>query len=1083
MPMTDEEFMNLDLSKKVEPEVIPQTMGDVQPDVPTPAAPDGTATVTAEAEVEPMGFVEGFASNYKENTLTGFAARKMAYPEFEPDPSLHVTLKDMEERYADIASDNYSFIADADSLEEMDYRADRVRQRIEDEKRFAAMGTAEQLAIGLGGAVLDIPANLMALAGGALAAPFTGGTSIAAAGAAVSARLGMTGARIAKIVGAGTGAAIGAGTQAAIQESILATDDPLRNSQTMAIAVATGMAFGAVGGGVGKSYTMRKAALRDSSALQQQVIMGTFNTLSNPAPKPVLNSSTAGKILMPEDNVQNAARDDARLYRLGIDMTSSLKRSGDKGFQDLATMFGENAIYGGGRTMAIEKEIVSKSTHNLFLRDYDGAYQEWGKSRGANKLARTFNKDRLQFNYDVAPVVRGISTSADPAINKAAKTTQKFFSKMLEVAKRSGLEGFDDIPENHNYLTRIYSDKQFAAAAGRGLGKDVIVRTIKGAIMAHPDNELPDDIAEKIGAAIYKRTTSFSRVDDRYTTVLTNDIKEELKGYLADAGMTQTDIEETMARLLAKNDESGKPNVAMHRINMDEAYVDAASGLKFTDLLENNVEEIVNTYANRIGGAAAAARFGFTTPRKLQQHIDKLADDAKAAGMPERKVRKYKRIASRMAADILGMPVEDRDGDWIGERQILQALRDYSYINKSGGFLLASLPEMSYAFTQNGVKAAMSAIPVTRKFVKDVMKGIPPDQHIFNVLESLGVGGDRYLSRTFARIDEEDLLGGTAVPNLLRGGKRMASELSGLPLLTQHSQLFAGKAVIQKFTDMALKGNDVEITRHLKMLGFNDKQQLDDVLAGVKAYVKTHKGFLSGNKVVALDLDAWRDADPIAAERFTTAVVRSVNNAIQKNLTGELPELMYNSAFKTVMQFKTFSLAAHGKKTLNGLNRRDVSTAASVITGSAIGTMVYAGRMWALAQTRDDPQGFLEEKLSPEELAKAAFSRSGYFALMPSAIDTLGQFAAQDGYDPVFTSDMRTSGVAYGGLQSIPAMSAPSQVVAGSYGAAEAAVTDAEFQERDARNLVDWMPLRRLPGVNFLLETFINQFPERGKEK
>lgn len=1025
----------------------------------------------AAEEQEPMGFGEAFGHAYKYETLTGYGARMIQAPDFNPDPDFHPNMGYYDDNFKDIPREFHDMLYEAESQEELDYKAQWLRERINDQERFDSMGTGSQIGVLLGATVLDAPA----LAVSALAGLVTGG-----AGTTVAAgRLGVTGTRVVRVLGA----AAGVGAEAAIQEAILSTADPLKNEKTVMLAGLVGFGFGAAGSTVGQALAksqIAKAAQKDAERLTDNLITTTAEEIGVTAkPADVLQSTTVNT---PVDDLYNIeAGQKEVLHNLGIDITSQLKRSNDPEFQRLGAIMGEDGIYGGNSTMALEFDTISRPVLADGMKAVNESYNAWAKENGVTLVGRIAHKNRLDFNRNVADVVRGVSQGATPAEQKAAAGVQKFFNDMLNVAKNSGVKGFENIPDNINYLTRVYSDVNFRKAVMTH-GKDMVVKTIKGAIMSAQGNELDDVIAEKIALGIYNRTTQQALLkENKFTTVLTNDFKQEMSDILEASGMELDEIQKVLTKL--EGDGTGSQmNVTKHRINMNEAYVDGQTGLKFTDLLENNIESLMVRYNRNVGGAAAAARFGFENPRKLIDHIHKTADEAFSSGkMTKREAMDKRNIALNLANQLLGYPNETH-GDF---QRIAQALMDYEFIRTSGGFALASLPEMLITTAQNGFRATLSHVPMARKFIDDARKGIAPDQEIMNVLESWGVGRDVDLMNSFVRVAEDDALNDTFNKGiqLLNTGKRVAAMASGLPQLTRFSQLLAGKSTIQKFTDMAYKGKPAELSKWLNQLGYKEQEQLDNVMAGLKKYVKTEKGVLTGRKVTALDFDGWYDEDPQAATRFMHSVARAVNHQIQRNLQGELPAFMSKTWAKLLTQFQTFGIAAYSKKTLNAIARRDMESAVAIGLTTAAAGMIYSARIYALSLTRDDPQKFREEMLSPTNIVKASIQRSGYASILPNMIDNgIALTKPFHGQDRIFNDYARTSGLTTGGLESIPAAQTAKNIIdAGAI--PRKMITGEEVQEKDIRALTNISPLRRLPAINYTYESLINSFPERGEEK
>lgn len=1068
--VSDDRFDNLNLDRNKAD--ITELLGNNKEQEPPAEAPE---------PVEPFTAGEGFKHAFRYETLTGFGVRSAIEPEFEPDPNLNLTMGYFDENYNDIPREFHDFLYEGESIPEIEYRAQWLRQRMADQERFDAMPPAEQIGLLLSATLADAPS----LAASALAGVVTEGAGTAVAGG----RLGLTGMRILRVLGAGAGAA----TEAAIQEAILASRDPLKNDKTVALAALMGFGFGAVGGEIGNriaSSRIRNAAAKDADALRDTLIKDAADELYGTKPvSPVdaVESTTAnvtpgeGELSALDKIYQGVDDEPGVLNKVGIDLTSQLKRSADPEIRKLGSIMGEDGIYGGGPTMALEFDTTTRPIIADAMRDMNEAYKGWAKDSGINLVGRVGHQGRLEFNSKVASIVRGADEPATHAEAQAARSVQKFFKDMLGVAKKSGVRGFENIEENIQYLTRYYSQQNFQKAISQlgDIAPDVIRRTIKGAITSG-QNEFDDAVADAIAKGIYNRTVKMELAsDDRFTTVLTQNFKQDMEGILKDADLSADEIEKIVGKLTEKSDNG--MDVTKHRINMNEGWADPESGLKFTDLLENNTEQLMVRYARSVGGASAAAKFGFKTPQDLINHINKTANTAFREGrLTEAQAKAIRRKATTLANEVLGRPNEEFDTF----HRVAQVLMDYEYIRSSGGFSLASMPEMLIAAAENGFTATLKHVPMLNKFIGDIRNGIEPDKDIMKLLEGWGVGRDMDMTNAFVRIAEDDALNATVTKgmNVLNTSKRIASIASGLPQLTRFSQLIAGKSTIQNFVDLAYKDSPVKMRQWLSQLGFQNEQQLNNVFAGLKKHAISQKG-LSGRKVIGLDYSAWMKEDPAAATQFMYAVARKVNHQIQRNLPGELPEFMSKTVGKLVAQFQTFGIAAYGKKTLNAMARRDVESAVAIAYTTAAAAMVYAGRMWVIAQAKDDPEAFLEERLSPSNLVKAAITRNGYASILPSMIDNgIALTKPWHGQERIFNDYARTSGLSVGGAESIPALQTGVNLVnAGSL--VRKTITGDPVEEKDVRAATNIMPFRRLPGINYLYETLINQFPEKGEEQ
>ena len=1058
-----------------------RTSPEAQQAAPVSAPVDQEGAVLEEAPeeaVDPLTAAEGFKHAFKYETLLGFGVRQALSPKFEADPKLALTLQYFEDNYGDLSEDQREFVQEGDSLAEIEHRGTFVRQRIEDQRRFDAMPMGSQLGLLLAATLADAPA----LAASALAGAVTAG-----AGTAVTAgRIGVTGARILRVLGG----AVGVGIEAAVQEGILATADPIKNQQTTMLAGLTGFAFGAGGAAIGQKFAaskIRKAALKDAQDLGDHLIRQAAKEVAGEIPTNTQsNFLTSTTAFTPLDNLfaDIPAADVKALRKAGIDVTSQLKRSKDEGYRQLGTILGEDGIFGGSPTMALEFDVSSRPVLADGIRGVHSGYRAWAKENNTNVISKSLLSGRKEFSEQVGILVREANPQGSKGHMEAVQATRKFMKDMLDVAQRSGLKGFDSVDADITYLTRMPSPAKFTALT-KSLGNQsdrIIQRTIKGALLS-ADNTMDDEMAGVIAKGYYRRFMGTSAApDSQFTTVLTNDIKEELTGLLADADVDAPGIERILAKLTEKSDAG--VSQGRRRLEINEGFVDIESGLKFSDLLENNVEAIMARYSRSVGGASAAAKFGFDTPDKLFSNLDTVRRKAIESGsLSERQANTAHRKASNLAKQILGRPVEEF-GAW---KQGAQLFMDYEYLRTSGGFALASLPEMMITTAEDGFTTTLKHIPIFNKFVNDIRKGIPADQEILNIIESWGIGRDLDLNNAFVAIAEDDAFhaASSTAANVFRRSKRVAGLASGLPQLTKFSQLIAGKSSIQKFTDMAFANKPVVVKRWLKQLGYESVDEIDNMYKGLRKYSTRVDSILGGKKVVGLDYKGWVKEDPVAATKFMYGVARRVNHQIQRQLPGEVPEFMSFTAGKLVTQFQGFGIAAYGKKTLNAIARHDVESAVAIGLTSVMAGLVTTARLNAIALTKDDPQLFRDENLTPSQIVKFSLQRGGYSSILPNMIDSTLSITKAAGITDtgsVFSKSTRTSGLDVGGLESIPSSQTAFNALR-VMGAGADQIQGGEIEEKDVRALVDSLPLRRLPGINFAFEKLINEFPQRGREK
>ena len=108
---------------------------------------------------------------------------------------------------------------------------------------------------------------------------------------------------------------------------------------------------------------------------------------------------------------------------------------------------------------------------------------------------------------------------------------------------------------------------------------------------------------------------------------------------------------------------------------------------------------------------------------------------------------------------------------------------------------------------------------------------------------------------------------------------------------------------------------------------------------------------------------------------------------------------------------------------------------------SVFAGLAYVAQTHVNALLRNDKEEFLQERLTPLEIAKAAFQRSSWASLFPALIDTAAPFF---GEDPVFAYG-RTTGLATGIISGIPSVQLLDTGLKGVHGIRRA-LLNAEYQ-------------------------------------
>ncbi|MCL8384161.1 LPD23 domain-containing protein [Xanthobacter aminoxidans] len=162
----------------------------------------------------------------------------------------------------------------------------------------------------------------------------------------------------------------------------------------------------------------------------------------------------------------------------------------------------------------------------------------------------------------------------------------------------------------------------------------------------------------------------------------------------------------------------------------------------------------------------------------------------------------------------------------------------------------------------------------------------------------------------------------------------------------------------------------------------------DEMLPRVLAQVAEHSEVTShwtGAKLSRLHPEEW--TDPEAKTAFASALNRAAGRASMEHDFGAGTVYDRSPIFRTFAQLRRFALNAWHMNILNGWAMRDSEAFADVVWSTTAGAALYAGRTRIQAATQEDPQKYLDEKLTPGAIAMAAFQLSAYSSLIPGLLD------------------------------------------------------------------------------------------------
>jgi len=711
-----------------------------------------------------------------------------------------------------------------------------------------------------------------------------------------------------------------------------------------------------------------------------------------------------------------------------------------------------------------------------------------------------------KFRSEIDAYMREAKISAregySKAVSRVGDQMSKLYDEMLTLLQnpwhREGLsgrsvEGFDKIKRRSNYAPRSWDNNRLTLA-NQQHGKKKMQSLFMGAFRsANPDIE--ERVVKEVGKAFYRAVLNRAvGLDDVAMRSLSQNEMDRFVKVLVDDGGLDVNDAEYLVKTFARPKDAGRDASARRRVALDENY--GVKGLKLSDLFVTDSLTSFARYANNASRMIALARFRLKDPKTGDLIVDGITSDddfAKYAAATRKQgaeaVRSGRITADRLEKDmehlelayalLRGKPPKNMtDARW------MRMLKDFNYTRVMNQVGFAQLPEIAVIITEVGVKAAFSQIPSVRRLInssgEQVLKN-PLTQDLEEFL-ALGTDGLRAKSRDFF----DDFTGSNIdMPNdrveqaagVLRAGTRVTSAISGMDAINAFAQRLAAQSALQKFANMAFKGEVDLAARRMAALGL-DTKMTERIMKELRRpeVIETVPGVITSKKVARFNMNGWEDLE--AREAFRAAMYRWGTSMVQRNFIGNNHPLANHWFAKLLLQFRSFMLGAWSKQTLRMAYNRD-----SRAFMTAAWTMMTAGAAYT-AQThiqsigREDREKFLERRLSWDKITTAAFARSSAASIIPMLLDSGAAFAGQDR----MFSHTRTTGQVSDIILGNPSTGYLFEDVPQATSGIIRGLTEGGYSQEEARDLLRIMPWSNALPVLIPFQKMIGDLPEYRKE-
>lgn len=1024
-----------------------------------------------ETDGETPNLLEGAKLAVQSEWSGSYLLAQMGAEKFAPDDNFRFTPEIYKELTDGLHDDYLEMFDDAVSLEHAKAIRARADKMVEMERKLGLMGGA--------GAALRI--------GAAVADPVAIGAAILTDGVAAPAIFGAKVTRVGRALRAGVSAgAVNAGV-----EGYIASQNPTRGATDVLVAGLTGLA---VGGALG-AFIPTKADLELETVARnwgKEIFEGQGPVQSlgahyNPEGLNISMSAAERQLLLAEGDAPTSALGKAR-----IDMVGTLKQSEHPVIRRLAGHLAEDGV-GNADGSVLQRAASENISHAMktrmaiFYRTAEPAFKAWTKEQGIPLYKRAAYRET--FFDEVGKAVRredGFYT-ADVHVNKVANAMRQAQKDLLNFAKEKGLRGFDQVAENTEYLMRVFHHRKLDELTSK-FGEGKLNRMIANSLVRGSD-ELDYEDALTIAQSYLKSIRSQKYQDVQLSRIFSEDQADMLETILKEQGDVPTErIANIVSAVRKPQADEGKIARGKRRLRLDETYREVYRGadgeeisVGIEDFLDNNAERLMTLYTRQITGAGfmSDALSHFKVPRMdgevdayapsfetILGHIRETAGEFNMS--PSQLRREIGKLETLYKAN-MGIPL--KKGDDIGEA--LRLIRDYNFIRVMNQVGFAQIAEIGNILGNAGFRATMQNIPALRKVYSRAKDGSMSDELLDEIEVIWGTGTDRLRHTASNRMDDYGVYEGAGIgkiDNAIQTGKHITADISLMAPINMALHRMATRSLIQRFMNTAVDGSKPLSASRRASLGLSD-EMLERVSGQMREHVYTSTGIL-GRNVKRINIDEWDDQE--AASAFINAIDRWGRKVIQENDIGQMSEWMTTDLGKTLVQFRSFMVAAWTKQALTGAHHRDWDTFVAWSMSMLFGGLTYMAQTQINSVGREDREEYLAERLSTAAIGRSAFQRAGFSTIVPGATDTMLQMT---GFEPAFAYG-RTTGLNSGAVFGNPSADLLTNGLKAARGVIAAGTrSDYDYSQQDARALSSLLAFQNAMVIRNISQSLTSNLP------
>ncbi len=706
-----------------------------------------------------------------------------------------------------------------------------------------------------------------------------------------------------------------------------------------------------------------------------------------------------------------------------------------------------------------------------------------------------------EFNASVSRYIRGVDANVAPEIQRAGEAVKKLQREIAEEAVAEDVAGFsiDMLNANRNYMTRLFNDDQIAALRLR-LGNDAddqIALLVEKAI-----REGQPAIEENVKNWLIKRSKGKRKgtpkqVADyikRISMAYTKSITDPKLGKMGHAGANEMNLQDLSDILRAGNFDEDEIDVLtdiLTRTNIPKAHKRARNRMvlnesarlplrnadgsieeySFNDLLEQDAEQLFNSYVFQLSGAIGLARNGINTNAansSWESLVRQINDDIRAAPALDKEKLRGELDALEFIYDGITGRLPQREDISNRTRDINVAFRAYSFAVNMGMSGMSALMELTNVLFEYSFKTLLKSAPEYKNLLGRMSKGQidENDPLMVELIDAFGLGEEVALGKwnNVTRYDMDDV-GVTISPErawadkkgfgarAMQAGQSLQKTVAYWSGLTSVTQVLRRMSMHHYVNEWALQAANGKIP-----FSVIKRQQLglsEDMATRIQTIMRSNIVEKRPNGTVRrLNLKQWPTE---VRNAFEASGFKDARQNVQEANIGSTNAFMRSELGRTFFQFLSFTMASmeqQGQRLGVRFVRGDMTVVKILMSAAMMGGLMYATRVHLNAQGRSDADQYIRDNLSLGRLAGGAMSQIGAASLFSYIFQV-------------------TTGAMNGNTYAItpPAFSIAQSVMKSGKN-----IWEGDLSESEYRTLLRILPLQSLYGARQILNGMANEF-------